>query len=91
MKKDYYNIEQCKSGKYVYTSEASATRAMNRYSDIKRVYRCDICNNWHLTSMSIGLAVDLGVIDPPKKIKPPSKKQIKEKLKRLIKKVNKDE
>lgn len=91
MKKDYHNNIECSSGKHVYTSEASAYRALNKYSEIKRVYNCDICGYWHTTSMGIGLAVDLGIIKPPKKQKPPTKKQIKKKLKELIKKVNRND
>lgn len=46
-----------KTGKHRYPSEAAATRAMNRYDDIKRVYKCKHCENsegfqgWHTTHM----------------------------------------
>ena len=50
-------VNHCKeTGKFCYTSEAKAVRAMNRYEDIKRVYRCDSCDSWHTTKMGEGLA-----------------------------------
>lgn len=41
------------ASKHIYSSEACATRAMIKYDDIKRVYKCDYCNKWHTTSMDI--------------------------------------
>lgn len=50
-------VNHCKeTGKFCYTSEAKAVRAMNRYEDIKRVYCCDSCGSWHTTKMGEGLA-----------------------------------
>ena len=36
--------------KYCYSSEAKATRALNKYDEIKRVYLCSSCGTWHSTS-----------------------------------------
>ncbi len=54
-----------KTGKHVY-SEAAAQRAMNRYSDIKRIYKCTSCEDhqgfkgWHTTHMSESDMGELG-------------------------------
>ena len=46
--------EHCKeTGKYIYSSEAKATRAMNRYDEIQRVYFCTSCNSFHTTSKTL--------------------------------------
>jgi len=50
-------VKHCKdTGKFCYSSEAKAIRALNRYDDIRRVYYCDSCNSWHTTKMGVGLA-----------------------------------
>ena len=47
-------VEHCKeTGKYIYSSEAKATRAMNRYDEIQRVYFCTSCNSFHTTSKTL--------------------------------------
>lgn len=88
-----YYIQQCKgTGKFCYSSEASATRALNKYSNIKRTYKCDSCNKWHTTSMGMGLALKEGIVTrKPKKSKkgyPASK--IQNRLDFLNKKINND-
>ena len=78
------DVKYCKvTKKYCYSSEAKATRAMNRYDDIKRVYLCEHCNSWHTTSMSYKEALREGVIEPKSNKKPPSKKKIQKKLEYL--------
>ena len=37
------------SGKYRYTSESKALRAINRYDEIARAYICPSCSDWHTT------------------------------------------
>lgn len=63
MKKD---IQHCKeTGKYCYSSEAKATRAMNKYDDIRRSYFCESCENFHTTKIGFGLAIEKGIIEAP--------------------------
>jgi transcriptional regulator NrdR family protein len=57
-------IKYCKgNGKFCYSSEAKAMRAMNKYDDIKRYYFCKSCDSWHTTSYDANDAVEGGVID----------------------------
>lgn len=70
------------TGKFIYTSEAKATRAMNRYADIRRTYFCIKCNGWHTTKMGVGLAVIKNVMKPPRKKEVPMDK-IKRRLEKL--------
>lgn len=43
--------EYCKvTGKYIYSSEAKATRAVEKYDDIVRCYYCHNCGGFHTTS-----------------------------------------
>ena len=83
MKNDVKVCEVCK--KHCYPSESAATRAMNKYPDIKRVYMCSE-GNWHTTSMGIGLAIQEGIVAPEKK-QEPTKEQLEERLEYLRKKV----
>lgn len=47
-------VEHCKeTGKFIYSSEAKAMRALNRYDDIKRVYFCSSCEGFHTTSKDL--------------------------------------
>lgn len=56
-------VEYCKeTGKYCYSSEAKATRALNRYEDIERVYFCSGCEQYHTTSIGRGLAIKQGIL-----------------------------
>jgi|TARA_R110000822_G_scaffold6851_14_gene28712 hypothetical protein len=55
-----------KTGKHMYPSEAAAQRAMNKYEDIKRIYKCSFCEDhqgfhgWHTTHMSESDMGELG-------------------------------
>lgn len=40
------------TGKFCYSSEAKASRAISRYTDIKRSYYCVFCHSWHTTSQA---------------------------------------
>lgn len=74
-------IEYCKeTKKYRYSSEAKANRAMNKYKDIRRVYYCNSCDGFHTTSMGIGLSIEHGVIEKPKKKKNISSRMIQDKI-----------
>lgn len=82
------NVEYCKeTSKYIYSSEAKATRALNRYEDIKRVYFCEYCKGFHTTSMSENAAIMEGIIKEKPSLKI-SKKDIKLKIKELESKLN---
>ena len=81
-------VEYCKeTGKYCYSSEAKATRALNRYKDIERVYFCSSCEQYHTTSIGRDLAVKKGIIKPksPKKC---TKRVIKQRLEKLEMRIN---
>lgn len=47
-----HNPKYCEEsgGKYIFSSEAKAFRSLNKYEDIKRVYHCPFCDEWHTTS-----------------------------------------
>lgn len=69
-------IQYCnKTNKFCYSSEAKAVKAINKYDDIKRVYYCEDCDNWHSTSIE-------GVKTPEKGV---SKEAVARELERLLK------
>lgn len=83
------NVEYCKkTGKYIYSSEAKASRAMNRYSDIRRYYFCDSCEGFHTTKVGIPLAIMSGIINAPKPIKYVTPEQIQNKIDQLKNSIN---
>ena len=79
-----HDPKYCKhsGGKYIFSSEAKATRSLNKYEEIKRVYNCPFCNSWHTTSQPANK-----VEKPPKDIS----KDIKDRLEYLKDKLNEDE
>jgi len=77
------------TGKFIYTSEAKATRAMNRYDDIRRTYFCDKCSGWHTTKMGVGLAVKKNLIKAPKK-EDINMDRVKKRLEKLNRKIEKN-
>ena len=80
--KDKYNY--ClTTEKYSFKSEAKAQRRLNKYKDIKRIYLCEHCNGWHLTSMGVGLAVKEGLIEKPKKKNKLTPKDIQKRIDEL--------
>lgn len=47
-------MKECKeTHKISFSSEAKAYRSLNKYEDIKRVYYCEFCDGFHLTSKSL--------------------------------------
>jgi hypothetical protein len=78
------NVNCKETGKYCYSSEAKATRALNRYDEIERIYLCSSCNNWHTTSMDSEISTSFGYDVNPKKEKC-SKKIIRKRLNELLK------
>ena len=77
------------TGKYSYSSEAKAIRALNRYEEIQRVYKCDSCNEWHTTSIGKIKAIEMGLIRKKRKTgKVPSEDKIQQRLNELKNKEN---
>lgn len=56
-------VEYCKeNGKYKYSSEAKAIRAVNRYDQIKRAYFCKYCEGFHTTSETLKATLENGEV-----------------------------
>jgi hypothetical protein len=85
-------IRKCKStGKVVYPSESSATRALNKYSDIQRIYPCEHCETpdgnrgWHTTHLSEFEMEEAGLEYHKRDLKPIGKKKVRKELNKLLK------
>ena len=56
-------IKYCnKTKKYIYSSEAKAVRAVNKYDEIQRAYFCEHCEGFHTTSQTIAQTLADGEI-----------------------------
>lgn len=54
-------MKECKeTHKISFSSEAKAYRSLNKYEDIKRVYYCEFCEGFHLTSQSLEQRLEYG-------------------------------
>ena len=54
-------VKECKeTHKMSFSSEAKAYRSLNKYEDIKRVYYCEFCEGFHLTSQSLEQRLEHG-------------------------------
>ena len=54
-------VQECKkTHKISFSSEAKAYRSLNKYEDIKRVYYCEFCEGFHLTSQSLEQRLEYG-------------------------------
>ena len=54
-------MKECKkTHKISFSSEAKAYRSLNKYEDIKRVYYCEFCDGFHLTSQSLEQILEYG-------------------------------
>lgn len=54
-------MKECKkTHKISFSSEAKAYRSLNKYEDIKRVYYCEFCEGFHLTSQSLEQRLEHG-------------------------------
>lgn len=80
MRKEVKTCKNC-GGKHIYSSEASATRAMNKYPDIKRVYLCEH-GHWHTSSWTKEMAEEAG-FEENNNIRPPTAEDIEKRLKEL--------
>lgn len=49
-----------KTGKFSYPSESAASRAKNKYGDIRRTYFCNSCGGFHTTSQTIEETLEKG-------------------------------
>ena len=79
-----YHIEICKeTGKNSFSSEAQATRRMNSYKDIQRVYYCPHCDGFHLTSVTEAELLSFNVLSPEEE-----NELLKKKIDKLSKKVS---
>lgn len=77
-------VQYCeKTSKFCYSSEAKATRAVNRYDDIKRCYYCEHCDSFHTTSLSEEKALEEGIIKEKKTTNYFSAEHISKELNRL--------
>lgn len=83
------DFEYCKTTKkFIYTSEAQARRAVNKYDEIRRYYKCENCEGYHTTSDGVARAIKKGFltqeqVDAKKGYKHLTPKQIEERLKEL--------
>lgn len=46
-------LKVCISGKIQYPDKKIASQAANKLKDIKNVYLCPDCNNWHISRMTL--------------------------------------
>lgn len=54
-------VKECKkTHKMSFSSEAKAYRSLNKYDDIKRVYYCEFCDGFHLSSQSLEKVLQYG-------------------------------
>lgn len=83
----------CITGKHIYESEAAATRALNKYSDIKRIYKCPQCTTlegqfgWHTSSMSYQEVKNSGIEPWGRKKFKITKEKIKKRMQELKRKI----
>lgn len=86
MKKQSHHCKE--TGKYCYSSEAKATRAMNKYDEIRRVYFCESCSSFHTTKIGVGLALEKGIIEEPPVKREISSEEIQMRINKLKKKID---
>ena len=79
------DVRCSETGKHCYTSQAQATRAINKYDNIRRVYHCNHCKQWHATKIGTNLAIREKIIKPTKR-KTVSADAIRKRLDELTKK-----
>lgn len=81
------------TGKISFLSEAAAQRRVNKYEDIKRVYYCEHCEGYHLSSRTVNQMLSYDVLGEEEKqglIKPNCEitiDMVAEKLKELKEKL----
>lgn len=76
----------CKhTGKFCYSSEAKAIRAVNKHYNLRRVYFCEHCDSYHTTKIGVGLALREGIIEKVDVRNTISLEEIQERMDKLIK------
>lgn len=82
MKSEY---RYCKhTGKFCYSSEAKAVRAVNKHYNLRRVYYCEHCESYHTTKIGVSLALREGIIEEADVRKTVSPEDIQKRMEKLI-------
>ena len=80
-------MKECKkTHKMSFSSEAKAYRSLNKYEDIKRVYYCEFCDGFHLTSETIEQTLEYGELSLEEE-----NKLLREKINRITENINRVE
>ena len=80
-------MKECKkTHKMSFSSEAKAYRSLNKYEDIKRVYYCEFCDGFHLTSETIEQTLEFGELSIEEE-----NKLLREKINKITENINRVE
>ena len=80
-------VQECKkTHKMSFSSEAKAYRSLNKYEDIKRVYYCEFCEGFHLTSQSLEQRLEYGELSLEEE-----NKLLREKINKITENINRVE
>lgn len=80
-------MKECKkTHKMSFSSEAKAYRSLNKYEDIKRVYYCEFCDGFHLTSETIEQTLEYGELSLEEE-----NKLLREKINKITTEINRVE
>lgn len=80
-------VKECKkTHKMSFSSEAKAYRSLNKYEDIKRVYYCEFCDGFHLTSETIEQTLEFGELSLEEE-----NKLLREKINKITTEINRVE
>lgn len=80
-------VKECKeTHKISFSSEAKAYRSLNKYEDIKRVYYCEFCDGFHLTSKSLEETLEYGELSLEEE-----NKLLREKINKITENINRVE
>lgn len=80
-------MKECKeTHKISFSSEAKAYRSLNKYEDIKRVYYCEFCDGFHLTSKSLEETLEYGELSLEEE-----NKLLREKINKITENINRVE
>lgn len=80
-------MKECKkTHKISFSSEAKAYRSLNKYEDIKRVYYCEFCDGFHLSSQTVEQVLEYGELSIEEE-----NKLLREKINKITEKINRVE